>query len=182
MNRISIVGASCTGKTTLGHQLAERLDGRAIDLDELNWEPGWQTAAPEVFVGRLESALEAPRWVTSGNYSGVQDKYLALADTVIWLDYSLPVIMSRAMRRTLRRVIRGELCCNGNRETWRGVFSRDSIFLWVLKTYRKRRKSASELHAAGASHFQMLRFQSPREAARWLETVAHQPGSVDDSF
>jgi adenylate kinase family enzyme len=36
-----IVGDSCSGKTTLGEELAERMFCPFIELDALYWKPGW---------------------------------------------------------------------------------------------------------------------------------------------
>jgi hypothetical protein len=44
------------------------------------------------------------------------------------------------LRRTLRRVVSQEELWNGNRESWRMMLSRDSILLWFLHTYWRRRR------------------------------------------
>ena len=57
---------------------------------------------------------------------------------LVWLDYSLPLIMWRLWWRVLRRALRREVLWNGNRERlWTHFFSRKSLFLWALQTHRR---------------------------------------------
>jgi adenylate kinase family enzyme len=130
--RISVVGTSGSGKTTLARQISQRLAIPHVELDALHHEPDWQEAPTDVFRKRVEQSLSSDSWVVDGNYSKVRDIVWSRADTVVWLDYSLPVIMTRLLRRTLRRVVAQEELWSGNRETWQQTFSRDSILLWAL--------------------------------------------------
>lgn len=113
--------------------------------------------------------------MADGNYggAGVRELVWARADTLVWLDYSLPVILPRLWRRTLARIRDGgELWPGtGNRETIRNAFfSRESLFWWALTRYRSRRRAYPRLFAlpqyAGLTR---LRFRSPAEADAWLD-------------
>ena len=60
---------------------------------------------------------------------------------VVWLNYSFPVVLWRAYRRTLIRSARRQPIFSENKETIRrAFFSRKSILLWVFTTYRLRRE------------------------------------------
>ena len=53
----------------------------------------------------------------------------------------------------------------GNRETWREVlFSRDSLFLWALRTNRQRRARYEE----SLARYDFVRLRSARETQDWL--------------
>jgi adenylate kinase family enzyme len=170
MNRISVVGTSGSGKTMFAGKLSKILSVPHVELDALNWEADWTTAPPDVFRSRVRAAISADRWVVDGNYSKiVRGLVWERADTVVWLNYSFPVTLYRIVSRTLRRLITREECCNGNRESLRITLSRDSIVLWVLQTYHRRRAEYPALLATlekrGA---QIIMLHSPREADRWL--------------
>jgi adenylate kinase family enzyme len=171
--RIVVIGTTGSGKTTLATQLARRLGARHIELDALYWEPGWVAAPLDVFRARVTQALSPDSWVADGNYSKVRDIVWGRADSIIWLDYSLPAILERLTRRTLHRIITREELWNGNRENLRGAFfSRDSIFLWALKTYRRRRRDYPLLFAQpGYRHLTIIRLPSPRVTNRWLDNI-----------
>ena len=170
MQRIVIVGTTGSGKTTLGEQLAERLDYPLVDLDALHWGPDWTPAPTEEFRARVSSALAGPAWITAGNYSKARDIIWGRADTLIWLDYPLAVALWRLFLRTVGRIVTREELWSGNRETWRGQFaSRDSLFLYAMQTYRRRRREfAAELVSPEYVHLTALRFRWPAEADAWL--------------
>jgi adenylate kinase family enzyme len=170
LRRIVVVGNAGSGKTTLADLLARRLGLRHVELDALHWEADWTMAPTDVFRERVAAALAGDRWVTDGNYSKVRDLTWGRADTIVWLDYSLPRTMGRLMRRTVRRIARSEELWNGNRERWSNFFSRDSILLWALTTHRRRRRDYGR-ELPTAPHQQLFRLRSPRQARRWLATV-----------
>jgi len=108
--RISVVGTTGSGKTTFARELAQRLGVPHVELDALHWEPNWTEAPLEVFRARVDLALRGEAWVIDGNYSKVRDIIWSRADTVVWLDYALPIILWQLLKRTLKRVfIREEL-------------------------------------------------------------------------
>ncbi|MER6939714.1 shikimate kinase [Nocardioides sp. NPDC127514] len=39
--RVSVVGSSGSGKSTVARRLAETLGVRYVELDALHWRPGW---------------------------------------------------------------------------------------------------------------------------------------------
>lgn len=171
--RIVVIGTSGAGKTTLARQLAKCLAIPHVELDALHWEPGWTEVSNTVFQSRVETALAGDRWVVDGNYKQVRSQIWQRADTLIWLDYSLPVIMTRLLRRTVRRAMTQELVCNGNQENWRlSFFSRESILLWALRTYhRRRREYPILLQQPEYAHLRVLRLRSATETNRWLRTL-----------
>ena len=70
-----------------------------------------------------------------GNYSAVQDLVLAQADTLVWLDYPFFTVFKQLTPRTFLRVFLREELYNGNKERFREQFlSRDSLFLWALRS------------------------------------------------
>ncbi|MGB9723987.1 MAG: AAA family ATPase [Chloroflexia bacterium] len=168
--RIVVVGTTGVGKTALARRLARHLGLPHIELDALNWEPGWVAASLDTFRARVAQALAGETWVVDGNYSRVRDLVWSRADTVIWLDYALPVILGRLLRRTIRRIFTREVLWAGNRETFRGGFlSRDSLFLWALRTYgRRKREYPALFQQPEYAHLTVIRLRSPRQTRRWL--------------
>lgn len=171
MRRVSVVGGSCSGKTTFAKRLATILGAPCVEIDALNWEPNWTVAAPDVLRERVDAATAGPAWVVDGSYGAVRDIVWARADTVVWLDIPVWRVLPRLFVRTVRRVRTGEELWNGNRETFRGAFlSRDSLFLWVLKTQRGRaRLYLGQLARPEFAHLTVHRFRDPADAERWLE-------------
>ncbi|MEO0407169.1 MAG: hypothetical protein AAF289_07460 [Cyanobacteria bacterium P01_A01_bin.135] len=66
------------------------------------------------------------------------------------------------MRRTLERSLTGEELWNGNRESLRLAVSRDSILLWMLRTYwRRRREYPLLFERPEYGHLQVVRLRWP---------------------
>ncbi len=104
-----------------------------------------------------------------GGYSLVRPLIWARADTVVWLDYPLPLTFAHLLRRTLGRIVSRKPLWGGNQETWTRTLSRDSILLWCLTSHsRKKRQFPAQLARPEYRHLRVLRFQSPRQANAWL--------------
>ncbi len=174
MNRIAVVGTSCSGKTTFARSLAERMGCLHIELDAVHWGPQWTERPDDVVLREVEKLTQAEAWVICGNYSFLRDIIWSRADTIVWLNYSFPVVWSRALRRTLRRSFRREELWAGNRESLKRAFlSRDSILLWVLQTYhRRRREYTARLALPVHAHLRKIVFRHPVEAEQFLERQA----------
>ena len=85
--------------------------------------------------------MASDRRVVDSSYNVLRDIVWPRATMVVWLNYSFPVVLWRALRRTLIRSVRRQTIFSGNMETIiRSFFSRESIPLWVFMTYRLRRK------------------------------------------
>ena len=165
--KIAVVGTTGSGKTTVARRLAAHHDVPHIELDALHWGPGWTEPSKEEFRARVQDALPDSGWVVDGGYHGkLGDLVLDRADLVVWLDPPLATILRRLWTRTLDRIRKGDELWGGNRETWRGAFlSRNSLFVWALKTHRARRQRYVERLA----RFETVHLRSVRETDVWLE-------------
>lgn len=173
MQRVAVIGTSCSGKTTFARSLARKLNMPHIELDAVHWQPNWTPTPRDEFRAKAQQAVAPEAWVLDGNYSAVRDIVWARATTLVWLNYPFPVVAWRALRRTLRRTLWKEPMWAGNIETFRlAFFSRDSILWWVLTTHRKRRRDYPLLFQRSENHhLSVTVFTSPSEAERFLQTL-----------
>ena len=172
MDRINVVGTSCSGKTTLARSLAGRLGAHHVELDALFWGPDWTPVPAAAFRERLEAALAGDRWIADGGYAGVRDITWRRVDTVVWLDYPLPLVVGRWLSRTVRRIRSREefWAGTGNRESIANALRRDGLLWWILRTHRRRRRTmAAQLNRR--PDIRVIRLRSPAEASRWLASV-----------
>lgn len=171
--RISIVGTTGTGKTTLAKRLSICLGIPHFELDGIHWGANWEPLPTEKFQTRVSKILGGDTWVIDGNYSKVRDIVFVRADTVIWLDYGIARILYQLFQRTIHRVFTKENLWNGNHENFSSQFlSRDSIFLWAIKTYPKRKKMYPALFAKpDYSHLKIVKFSTPKEMNIWVKKI-----------
>ena len=179
MPRIVVVGSTGSGKTWLAKELSRRFDVPHVELDALNWDPDWTAvaqAAPEVFRERVRGAVSGGAWVVDGNYGAARDLVWPRAMALVWLDYPLRVVVWRTFWRTLKRTFTRETLWNGNKERFRAQFlSRDSLFLWVLKTYwRRRREYPGILGRPEHALLRVFRHHSPGKTRAWLASLTVQ--------
>jgi adenylate kinase family enzyme len=176
--RIAIIGNSGSGKSTLARALSIRLGVRHIELDALNWGPGWRALHlddPDRWARVVADAVAEEGWITDGNYSkGALPNIFPRATDVIWLDYSRAVIMARVLRRSVMRALsRRELWPGtGNREDFRRWLSKDHPIRWTWDTYREaNERRAARFADPDLSHARKHRFRTPRETRRWLSRI-----------
>ena len=137
------------------------------------------TCPLDVFRERTAQALSGDAWTAGGNYSAARDIVWGRADTLVWLDYPLLLIMWQLFRRTVRRIVTREELWSGNRETFRGQFlSRDSLFLWALNSHaRYRREYLASMHKPEYAHLELGALAFPARDTR----VAFRPHEVMSS-
>ena len=172
--RYVVVGTSGVGKSTFGRALAQATNCRYIELDELHWAENWVERPDAEFAEAVRVAVGGDRWVVDGNYSVVRELIWPKATHVIWLNFSRNVVFSRVLWRTLKRAALGERLWHGNRESLsRAFFSRESVLLWALTTYKKNQDKYARLQAGGEfANLVWQEFTTPSQAAEFVENRA----------
>lgn len=178
MRRVVVIGTSGSGKTTLARTVAEHLRVPHIELDAIHWQPNWTSTPRDVMYEKVRVALDAADrekdgWTVCGHYGKVRELTFARADTILWLDYPMTFVFARVFRRTVRRCLRQETLWAGNRERlWIQFCSQDSLFLWVINTWRKNRRDIPMLlKDPRFSRARVHRFRTARETEKWLATI-----------
>lgn len=175
MQRIVVVGPSGAGKSTLACELARRKGVPFVELDALHWKANWTPTPADEMRVVVAKAVAPEAWVVAGNYSMVRDVLWSRADTIIWLDYGFCVAFWRVLKRTFRRLIRHEDLWNGNRESWKSTFSRDSVLKWAITAYGKTRRTIPEALAQPEfAHLKVVHLHSPRRTRDWLRHIADE--------
>lgn len=174
--RIVVLGRTGSGKTTLARELAAALRIPHVELDALYFGPKFSCVPLHVLRRRTQAAIAGDRWVTDGNKSAVRDLVWPRADTVIWLDYPLPVSLWRLGRRALWRtsVLRAETAGEGGRgDLVTQLVSAAHGVVTALRSHRGQRRRYVKLFAeAEYEHLAVVRLRSPRAARRWLDRVS----------
>jgi len=93
---------------------------------------------------------------------------LERADTAVWLDQPLPLILWRLWRRAYRRIRRREELWSRNVETWRGAFvGGEGLFAWTIRSHFSKRRTFPPRFARHPQ-LHVVRLRSPRAVERWL--------------
>ena len=170
MRKVAVVtSASGAGGTTVGREIATRLDLPFHELDALFWQPDWTEPEREEFRERVAEIVATESWVIDGSYqSWIDQLVLGRADVVVWLDLPTRVWLPRLVRRTVSRARSGEELWDGNRESLRNAFaSRDSLILFSLRHYRGRRRRYPERFA----DYDLVRLRSQADVDGFLRSL-----------
>ena len=174
VQRISVVGNTGSGKTTVAGAIAGALGVPHLELDSVFHQPDWQPLETGEFRRVVSDFTAGDRWVVDGNYSAVMDIVWGRADTVVWVDPPRRRVMRQLVARTMRRMITGAELWNGNRERWVYLFRRDeSIILWAWTHHRKYRDRYAAAQADPANaRLAFVRLRTPAETAALLRDLA----------
>lgn len=169
-DRIVVLGTTGAGKTTLARQVAEALDMPHFELDNYRFRANWVETPNDEFRESVREALRGDRWVADGNYGLARDVIWPRATLLVWLDYPIYVVMWRLFWRTIGRgVFRKELWHGNKEKLWWHFFSRQSLFLWALKTHWiRRRQTSAQLVRPEHGHLALVHLRSPRAAREWM--------------
>jgi adenylate kinase family enzyme len=177
LRRIHVMGNSAAGKSTLGERLATLIGVPFVELDALNWEPGWvglNEADPEEFLRRTRAATAGDGWVVAGSYTvHSQAAFWDRLQAVIWLDLPRPVLLSRVVRRSWLRWRSRELLWGTNYENfWPQFFvwrRSDSLIWWIWTQHERKRRDMLRMMADPRwAHIRFVRLVSAREADEFL--------------
>jgi adenylate kinase family enzyme len=182
-----VIGNSCSGKSTLAARLSRELDLPLVELDALNWRPGW-VGLNEVDPAELErliaEATSGDRWIVAGSYTAFARRvFWDRLETMIWLDLPRPLLVARALSRSWRRWRSDELLWGTNREdfwrqlmVWRGD---ESLIRWIVTQHdRKRREMLAMRTDPRWAHVRFVRLGSA-SAVRAFEASVTRTGSTE---
>jgi adenylate kinase family enzyme len=165
MQRVMIVGPCGAGKSTVSHVLAAKLGLPLIHMDQLNWQPGWVDEGNDRLRGLLAPEVAKERWLIEGNYASTMEMRLSRADTIVYLDYPVPLCLWRLMKRIVTSYGRSRPDMpEGCPERFDAKF-----LLYVINWNRGPRQRTEQLLAAYRQ--KVVRLKRPRALAQWLATV-----------
>lgn len=172
--KINVVGTSSSGKSTVSRKLSEILSIPYVEMDALFWGPNWEPTTFRELCEKLRLALNVDSWILDGNYTRTTPIKWENATTVIWLDFSFIRSLLQSLKRAIKRIIdREELWPGtGNIETLGGLFSKDSIVLYTIKTHRRvRKKYETYIESNYYPNIQFIRLRSPKQVKSFLARV-----------
>jgi adenylate kinase family enzyme len=153
MKRVLIVGRGAAGKSTLAARLGEITGLPVIELDKLFWQPGLLATPRDQWIQMQEKVTAAEKWIMDGDlgpYDALEPR-LRAADTIIFLDFSLPRCAWRALRRSRERA-----------DFWR----------WLITYRRESRPSMLQAIATHAPSASLHIFRNPAQLETFLANIA----------
>lgn len=176
--RIVVVGASGSGKTTMARALSHALGLPHIELDAINWQPGWRDISvqdPDEFFRRVAQAAAGEAWVMDGNYTKAREAHWSRATAFVWMDPPRSVVMRQVIWRSFSRAVtKRELWPGtGNKELFRRWLDREHPIRWAWDTWTTVRTRYAAMFESGAFEGRpAYRVANAREARRLVARLA----------
>ncbi len=185
--RVLVVGISGAGKTTFAQRLSNATGAALIDIDVVNWRPGWVSwgdTEPEAFIAEIDALSRQPSWAISGSYhSKIGHLLWSRATHAVWLDLPRWRVMSQVIPRSLNRAWSGQDVFPGCRENWARLLTPDHPIRWAWDNHAKRRSRLEQVTVDPAyAHVRMHRCCTRREAdAALAAIIADAQGATEEA-
>lgn len=172
MQKIALFGPPATGKSTLARWLSTELGHLHTDLDDILFTPAGPLPLPE-FRRQAAEITQQDAWVVEGNFSKLADVVWYRADVLVWLDFPLPLIVYRIVRRSLRQLTGREDSPQARRLTWsQAFFKRRSLLRTAIRKYRNNRpRYARQVAETADRGVEVVRLRSPRQVQQWKKQL-----------
>jgi adenylate kinase family enzyme len=173
--RILIYGVTGSGKTTLAQRLGDVTGLPWHSVDDLTWEANWTPVSNELQTQKIESICGENRWILDTAYGTWIHVPLQRAQLIVALDYPRWISLGRLLRRTVSRALDGRPICNGNRETFRLTFNRNSILVWHFKSFARKRTRILKW-AAESEGPEVVHIRTPKQLEEWINSYPTATG------
>ena len=167
VKRVMIVGCGGAGKSTLARRLSETIGLPVIHIDQIYWTAGWINRSREETRRLVAEAIKGDEWIFEGNNSTSFDLRIAKADTVIFLDFPMPLCLFRVFKRVVAshgrvRPDMAEGCPEGF--DW-------EFMKWIIGYRRNHRWEAVELLENAPETIAKYRLTSPAAVDAFLAGI-----------
>jgi adenylate kinase family enzyme len=165
MKKILVIGTSGSGKSTLAKQISEILDVQFFPSDNFYWETGWKIAHYDKVLEKVKRVISHKEWILDGNFETERELVWKQTDCIVWLDYSLAIILWQVTTRNAKWLITRQTTWSGNRMTFQRVVSG---VLHTIKSYSIKKKNYPSW-LAELSEVKVYRFSKKQETEKWLQ-------------
>jgi len=163
-NRISIIGGSGTGKTTLAKELSKIYNIPVTHIDGIHHLENWQIRDKKERDKIILDIVEQEKWIIDGTYKSTLKTRLEKADLIIWLDYSTMAQLKGILTRWLknRGIEKPEI--PGCKEQMNKKF-----FLYVLNYNKEKRRYIVD-NMNGIDQSKVMVFKKQKDLNKWLKS------------
>lgn len=163
IKRISIIGGSGTGKTTLSENMGKELNLPVYHIDGMNYHGDWKPRDKNERDDMIMEKVIKTEWIIDGTYRSTLKQRLEAADLIIYLDYSSLAQVKGAMGRFLKNKGKEKPEIPGCKEQM--TFS---FFFWVLR-WRKNKRAEVMGEVKKIDQSKVLIFKHRRQLNKWYQ-------------
>lgn len=140
MKKISIIGPTASGKTTLANNLGKLLKIQVYHLDQIGWKNNRVFASQVEIIEKVKEIIQNDSWIIEGGMprSKTLDMRIENSDTIIFYDIPLIICLWRQTKRYFKYYNRIRPDMGGNNKqkypfTWKDIkyalnYPKDDIY------------------------------------------------------
>ena len=170
MSKVMVIGNGGGGKTTLAYQVAEKHGLPLIEIDSIQFQPGWVRTAEPTLRQAIKTVHDTDRWLIDGfgPWDQIEER-ARLADMIIFVDHPIWVHFWWACERQIAAAL-GEQRVGGPRDCdLRDVTKQMFETLWwVHENLRPRLVELVEMHQATKT---VVWIHSPEELDTFIASL-----------
>lgn len=163
IKRITIIGGSGTGKTTLSENLGRVMNLPVYHIDAYNHLKNWQVRDKAERDKMIMERVSEEKWVIDGTYKDTLKKRLENTDLAIYLDYSSMEAMKGALTRHFEHKGEEKPEIPGCNEDMSFHF-----FWWVLNWRKNKRPTVVKI-LDDFDKNKLLVFKNRKSLNKWFE-------------
>jgi len=163
VNKISIIGGSDTGKTTLATNLGKELNLPVCHIDGIHHLENWRVRDKEERDKILLEKINEPKWVIDGTYRSTLKQRLQKSEYIIYLDYSPLAHVRGVMGRYLKNHGKEKQEIPGCKEQM------SLEFFFVALNWRKNKRESILEALEGIDKDRILVFKNRKKLNKWYK-------------
>ncbi len=163
-NKIAIVGAPGTGKTTLSNILSKLYNIEATHIDGIHHMENWVQRDKDERDRMILDVVSKDKWIIDGTYKATLKPRFEAADLIIWLDYSSFAQIKGVMTRFLKNKGKEKPEIPGCKEKMDKEF-----FTYVLRYNKDKRKNIVN-NLDGIDKSKVIVFKNRRQLNKWIKS------------
>jgi adenylate kinase family enzyme len=167
-----VIGCCGAGKSHLATRLGAKLQLPVTHLDQLAWESGWVEVPNDELARRQQAVFSRDgRWIADGNYGSTMMLRLAVADTIVFMDFPTSICLYRILKRRVMYFgrTRPDMAPGCPERFLDAEFAR---FIHYVATFRKhhRPRILAKLSQLDGSQ-RVITVRSPRQVERFVASL-----------
>jgi adenylate kinase family enzyme len=165
LNRIAIIGAPGSGKTTLSQKLEKLYNLPLFNIDTIYQLPNWVMRDPKERDAMILEEADKDKWIIDGTFIDTLEYRVNRADRVIFLDYSTWTFLRGIFDRLIHNYGKEKPDMPGCKERF------DLDFIFYVATYNiRRRKYVLEVLNKFKDKDIMI-FRKQKDLNKWVEEL-----------
>lgn len=163
INRVAIVGAPGSGKTTLSHELEKIYKLPVFNIDTIYQFPNWVMRDPAERDAMIIEEANKEQWIIDGTFIDTLEYRVNRADIIFFLDYNTITFLKGIFTRLIKNYGKEKPDMPGCIERF------DLSFIFYVLTYNIRRRKYIVEILERYKEKNLKIFKKQRDLKKWVE-------------